>query len=440
MTSSLGRDIISVIKLQILVTAVGLITQIFLARYLGSEQKGVLDLFLLIPAVLASVIDVGLLSANTYLAGKRRVPTDILHSHSVLWSLLASIILLLVALVFRPSLQILFGNFNIAFLILSVTLAGPTLYFSLWSSLMYGIDKVQSVYRFNATTSILALVLYAIVAYTFGLKISAFLYATTAIIMVKAIAALVMLGYEVPIKLSVDIAALKISLSYGVAVYLGLIINTLHLRLDQFFVSSLKGPADLANYALAVRIAEIVWLLDYAIINASIFRITASTVEEATRITQRMARLVGSLIALACIIMAIAAPFVIPLVFGTDFAPAAIPLMLLLPGTIAWSLSRILAQFVAYQSGKPWQNMLVASSGFLLNLLLIVVLIPVWGIRGAAISSSFSHILNLALTVWIFRRLSKAEILPTFIPQKQDFVVLKEIVAQYVRGQGGSQG
>lgn len=440
MTSSLRRDIVSVVKLQILVTAVGLITQIFLARYLGSEQKGVLDLFLLIPTVLASVIDIGFLSANTYLAGKRLVPTEILHSHSMLWSLLASFILLIAALAFRPSIQSLFGNFRGTFLILAITLAGPTLYFSLWSSLMYGVDRVRSVYTFNATTSILALVFYGVVAYTFGLNISAFLYATATIVILKAVAALSIFGFEVPIKLSVDLAALKTSLSYGVAVYLGLIINTLHLRLDQFFVSSLKGPADLANYALAVRIAEMVWLLDYAIINASIFRITASSVEEATRITQRMARLVGSLIFIASLIIALAAPYVIPLVFGMDFAPAAIPLMLLLPGTIAWSLSRVLAQFVAYQSGKPWYNMLVATVGFLLNLVLIIVLIPMWGIRGAAISSTFSHILNFALTVWIFRRLSKGEILPTFIPQKQDFIVLKEVVAQYLRGRASAQG
>jgi O-antigen/teichoic acid export membrane protein len=439
MTSSLRRDIVSVVKLQILVTAVGLITQIFLARYLGPQQKGVLDLFLLIPTVLVSVIDLGLLSANTYLAGKKIVPTEILHSHSILWSLLASFILLIAAFAFRESLQSLLGNSLGRFLILAIALAGPTLYFSLWSSLMYGVDRVRSVYTFNAITSILALVFYGVVAYTFGLNISAFLYATATVVILKAVAALSIFRFDVPIRLSVDLSAVKTSLGYGVAIYLGLIVNTLHLRLDQFFVNSLKGPADLANYALAVRMAEMLWLLDYAIINASIFRITSSSAEEATHITQRMARLVGSLVFVASFIIALAAPFLIPLVFGIDFAPAAIPLMLLLPGTLAWSLSRVLSQFVAYQSGKPWYNMLAATLGFMLNLVLIIVLIPLWGIRGAAISSTISHIFNLALTIWIFRRLSKSKILPTFIPQKEDFVVLKEMTVQYLRGRASTQ-
>jgi O-antigen/teichoic acid export membrane protein len=432
MTSSLGKDIVGVAKLQVVITGAGFVTQIFLARYLGPERKGVFDLFLLIPTVLSSVIDMGLLSANTYLVGKKIAPGEVLHSHSVLWSILATAILAVAAIIFKPALHSLFGASIDSYLVLSVALAGPTLYFLLWSSLMYGKDRVRLVYQVNALSTILALIVYVVAGYFLNAGISAFLYATAAFVILKAMIGFTAFGLETPFRFSFNAAVLKRSLGYGIAIYLGLIVNNLHFRLDQFFVNYLRGPADLANYALAVRIAEMLWLLDYAIINASIFRITSSTVEEATRITQRMVRLIGSMVFLAAVILCLLAPAAIPLIFGEGFSPAILPLVFLLPGIVAWSISRVLAQFVAYQSGKPWYNMGTATFGFLLNLSLIVFFIPLWGIQGASIASSISYISILLLSVWVFRKLSKANIIRTFIPERQDFALLKTLASEYL--------
>jgi O-antigen/teichoic acid export membrane protein len=432
MTSSLGKDIVGIAKLQVVITGIGLVTQIFLARYLGPERKGVFDLFLLIPTVLSSVIDMGLLSANTYLVGKKIAPAEILHSHSVLWSILATVILVFTAIVFKPILHSLFGAAINSYLVLSVALAGPTLYFLLWSSLMYGMDRVRLVYQVNVLSAVLALLVYVAAGYFLNAGVSAFLYATAVFIAVKAIIGFVTVGFETPFRFSLNVDVLKQSLGYGIAIYLGLIVNNLHFRLDQFFVNYLRGPADLANYALAVRIAEMLWLLDYAIINASIFRITSSSVEESTRITQRMARLVGSMVLFGSVILCLLAPSAIPLIFGKGFSPAVLPLMLLIPGIIAWSISRVLAQFIAYQSGKPWYNMGTATVGFSLNLALIVVFIPLWGIQGAAVASSLSYISTLLLSVWVFLRFSKANIISTFIPQKQDLALMKDLVSEYL--------
>ena len=430
MTSSLRKDVVSVAKLQILITGIGFLTQVFLARYLGPEQKGVLDFFLLIPMVVASLIDLGLLPANTYFAGKRRVPTEILHSQSILWSLLVTLTLLLLAVAFHAFLQELFPTPRGTFLTLSIVLAGPTLYFSLWSGLMYGADRVQSVYRFNTLSSAATLLLYVAAAYFFRLSLEAFLYLSGGILLLKALVALLVPRTEIPLRISLNASAFRASLGYGIALYLGLMVNTLHFRLDQFFVNSIKGPADLANYALAVRIAEMVWLLDYAIINASVFRITASTVEEATRITQRMARLVGLIVIVASILLSIAAPFAVPLIFGTGFSPAVLPLILLLPGMLAWSLSRVLAQFTAYQSGKPWINTRASAIALVVNTILIIILIPRYGIAGAAVASSVSYFCNYLLVAQAFKRLSGTKLLSILIPTREDILTMKNAVSE----------
>lgn len=430
MISPLRKDILSVAKLQILFACVGFITQIFFARFLGPTQKGVLDLFLLIPTVLASLIDLGLLSANTYFAGKQLIPIKILHSHSFIWSLLASLILLFLVLFFPSAPQRIFGVLPNNTVMISVILSGPTMYVALWSALMYGIDRAKSVYQYNVVTAIGALILYLAIAFVFDWGLNGFLYATAAIIFVKSIVALTMLNSEKTFAITLDAQALKTSLSYGIALYLGLIINTLHFRLDQFVVNFMQGSADLANYALAVRISEMVWLFDYAIINASIFRVTASSAKESVLITQRITRLIGMGVLTASLLVALVAPVAIPLIFGNDFSPTVPPLILLLPGILAWSLARVLAQFVAYQSGKPWINMKASLYAFILNMFLLFIFIPLWGIAGAAIASSISYFCNFILLARAFKKLSGATLFLTIIPTKEDFALIKSIISE----------
>ncbi|MEX1274796.1 MAG: oligosaccharide flippase family protein [Bacteroidota bacterium] len=430
MSSPLGRDIFSIAKLQILFAGTGFLTQIFLARHLGPEQKGLFDLFLLIPTVLASVIDLGLLSANTYFAGKQKISIHVLHSHSFLWSLVSIVTLCLIFFGVQSTLQSLFPTLTGTQLFLSLLLAGPLMYFSLWSALMYGVDRVRVVYRFNVAVSAITLACYVFLAFVLHLNLSALLYATAGLSILKAAVALFALENTRPWKFTIDLRALKMSLTYGIALYLGLIINTLHFRVDQFMVNSMLGPAELGIYALAVRIAEMVWLLDYAIINASIFRVTASSPEDAARITQRVARLLGTMVLISSILLSLAAPIFLPLVFGDDFSPAVIPLLLLFPGILAWSLARVLAQFVAYQSGKPWLNFKASAIAFLINIVLVILFIPLWGIAGAAIASSISYFVNFALLAGMFKRLSGSTFKSILIPTHEDFALLKNFASE----------
>jgi len=437
MTSPFGKNIINIAKLQILFVGSGLLTQIFLARYLGPEQKGTFDLFLLVPTVLASIIDLGLLSANTYFAGKKVISIQTLHSHSLLWSLLSIIILFVIFIGLESGLLSLFHTLSGTTLLLSILLAGPTMYFSLWSALMYGIDRVRAVYQFNVVASFVTLFCYLFITFFLRLDLLSILYVTAGLNITKTLVALFVFNRERSWKVSVDPKALKTSLRYSIVVYLGLIINTLHFRIDQFFVNAMLGSAQLGIYALAVRIAEMVWLLDYSIINASIFRVTSSSPEEASRVTQRVARLVGTLVFGASIVISLAAPFIIPVVFGKDFSPSIVPLVLLFPGILAWSLARVLAQFVVYQSGKPWFNLKASAVAFLVNLVLIIILIPAWGITGAAIASSVSYVINFTFLARAFKELAKTNLKSILIPTHEDFVLLKALLSErrsmYVR-------
>ena len=421
MTNQLGRQIVGIAKLQLLTASIGLLTQIYLARLLGPEQKGILDLFVLVPTILASLSDFGLLSANTYFAGKNQISIRILHSHSICWAIVASCFIMGAGVLLQDSISALLKGLVGWNLLVAVVLAGPTMYIALWSSLMYGINRVRTVYLFNIFTGIGALVLYLILGTFLTLSINVFLIATAAFTVTKAIWAFLVTEPESLPILRFDVHSLKRSLGYGIPLYFGLIINVLHFRLSQFFVNWVGGAADLANFALASRMAEILWLMDYAIINASIFRITSTSPEEAAEITGRMGRIVGFMIFLASVGVALAAPFVVPFLFGKAFSPAVMPLIILLPGVLLWSIGRVLAQFIAYQMGKPWLNLRASFTAFAVNVLLMVILVPPFGIVGAAVSTSISFACNYAFLAFAFIRITKMGFSSMLIPTKGDF-------------------
>lgn len=432
MSSPITKALPSLFLWQALSVITGFLTQVVLARALGPHDKGIVDLFLLIPLVTASVLDFGLLSANTFFAGKGTLDLKILHSNTLVWSIGASLLALVVGIGWSSFAGSPFPALHSYQFLLAVLIVLPSLYFSLWSGLMYGSDHAESVYRVTGIVSLISLFAYgfAIVA---GTGLIGILYLSVGLAFLKGIVPLLLTARLLPLQLYLDRIALRQSIRYGIALFVGIAINTLHVRVSQFLVESMLGPAELGFYALAVRIAEMVWLLDFVVINASIFRITSSSLSESAKITQQMTRMIGLMVTALAIGVALASPILLPLVFGSDFSPAVRPLLLLLPGIIAWSLSRSVAQFISYQVGKPWYNTSAAGFAFLVNILASLLLIPALGIEGAALAAVLSYFCNLVILTLIFRKLSNATMISTFIPQREDIKMMKDLLTNTLR-------
>jgi len=103
-----------------------------------------------------------------------------------------------------------------------------------------------------------------------------------------------------------------------------------------------------------------------------------------------------STFSLAVIVLILAtARWVILLLFGREFIPAIAPMMILLPGTMLYLLSKVVVQFLGSR-GLPEvsASALLAAAG--INAALSWLLIPSYGTLGAAMASTLS---NLSLLV-----------------------------------------
>jgi O-antigen/teichoic acid export membrane protein len=94
----------------------------------------------------------------------------------------------------------------------------------------------------------------------------------------------------------------------------------------------------------------------------------------------------------------------VPIYYGPEFDAAVLPLLLLLPGVLGFALAR---PIFAIGQGKGQLQTLIAATGTasLINLVLNAVLIPQYGMLGAAVATSVGYGSMLVLHVIAAQRI-----------------------------------
>jgi O-antigen/teichoic acid export membrane protein len=186
------------------------------------------------------------------------------------------------------------------------------------------------------------------------------------------------------------------------------VVNLVSYRIELFVLDRYRGLDDVGIYSIAMQAAEAMWLIAAAVANA----IIAPAVHESDR---GAARIVGRGSVRALLItagvgalVALLAPFAIPVIFGEAFDGAAKPLLLLLPGVVLYAPVTVLVVYLSVRRGRPELSLTVAFVGMVLTLMAAFVLIPDHGSAGAAVASTIGYAAG-GLLAWVFfARLSRA--------------------------------
>ncbi|WP_254411871.1 flippase [Dyadobacter diqingensis] len=95
---------------------------------------------------------------------------------------------------------------------------------------------------------------------------------------------------------------------------------------------------------------------------------------------------------------------IVSIFFGTHFAPAAIPMMILSPLTLLIGLSNIFGIQILTPMSKDKEMMKIVLSGAFISLLLNYFLIPVFDENGAAFSNFFTELVVTVATYFVAKR------------------------------------
>jgi O-antigen/teichoic acid export membrane protein len=196
-------------------------------------------------------------------------------------------------------------------------------------------------------------------------------------------------------------------------------------RIDVFLVSSMTGTAALGVYSVAVAFAELALMCPNALGAALFKHLPASKADEQIRVLCHSSRMIGAIgFVTGAGVTTMSYPLVVGFM-GHRFAGAVVPLCLLVPGVIAMSVNYVFANYYA-ASGQPLVTGKCFGSGLLLNLAINLLLIPRWGIRGAAIASSFAYTLVTVMFTIRLRREHGLRLAELFLPRREDLAGLIE--------------
>jgi O-antigen/teichoic acid export membrane protein len=135
-----------------------------------------------------------------------------------------------------------------------------------------------------------------------------------------------------------------------------------------------------------------------------------------------------ALVLVGAIVIFFAAPPLIPLVYGKQFAHAGIVARALLPGIVAYSMMPTLATFFSQQLGRPRIPLIFSTISTVICAVLTVILLPRFGIVGGAIATSVSYCLAFTAAVIYFVRRTRIAPLRLFALSAGDLAPYRSLL------------
>ena len=378
---------------------------ILIARWLQPEGRGAYSLitqFHLI-AVAFGAMSVG--HATIHFSGNERYNVSAQVSNALVSSVILSFLTCIAIVVFRGWLCRIIPLNSIILIILLIVIPISILDGYLRSIL-------QSQYKFSWINiiEILQAVTFSgaiILLYTFVQpSLDKVIYAWMVSLLVGFVIVFWMLIKIAPVKLTINWRIFREHLSFGTKAHFSTVIGLLSLRFDQYILSYMTDKASVGIYSVAVTIAELILFLPDSV-SFILLPKTAhdNNVESRKLIIKTCWYVTGISAVTACILALLAIPLV-HYAYGTSYHDSLIALWILLPGMVAFGVSTITTPYFLGKLGKPHLGAIVAIVSLLSNIALNIVLIPIFKVNGAALSSTFSYFLATLVNLYLFNRVS----------------------------------
>ena len=230
-----------------------------------------------------------------------------------------------------------------------------------------------------------------------------------------------------------DRAYLRAAFRLGPVIEGSTLLVTLAQRLDLLIVYSILGEASAGRYAIAITLSQLALYGPAALTRAAFPRLAGLKDRDATALLAQLSRLTIAAVSLGVVILLAIVPVAIPLLFGSPFHAAILPTLVLTLGGIAWSEQWLLCRAAAAR-GAPIVYFRSFGVSLLCMIALDLILVPRWGLIGAAFASVSSGILGLAECARYYRAQVEVSSLRPYLPGPADFVSLFSLTKAVLAG------
>ncbi len=222
-----------------------------------------------------------------------------------------------------------------------------------------------------------------------------------------------------------DFNVFRTEIYYGIRSYFGIVTEFAVWRLDQLMLTAMATSTIVGLYTVAVAVAEITATLASSISDALMPEVAASNnVQDASTLLAKSLRLTLYAQFLTLIPLWIVAPYILSLVFGAKFIAATTALRILLIGSIVWSSALIIISGLN-GLGSPGLSTIARIASAATTIIALLLILPRWGMDGAAISSLLGYGVMLVIATVFFLRKTNFTLWELLCPQKDDISLAK---------------
>jgi len=406
-----------------------LVKNVITTRILGPEGRGLFGLLITIPDLLISVGNIGFGVGNAYLVAKKKYELRKILGNTFLVTSLLGGILIGAGYLLMSFQGILKGDFSTLsdFSTLVIFIIPIILLERFCHDLLLATQKVHLVNNLGLLTSLLPCILLPGLRLFTGESLSsamfAWVFATVAVALLSVFKLMALCNF----KTQISLPYIKESLHFGGRSLLGVFAGIFVRKVDVIFISSMLGATQLGFYAISISISEILVSLQSAITTPFMAIRYGLETQEASKVTPIAIRHVLFFSLVSAVLAAISGKYIIIILFGESFLPAYYSLLILLPGVIALSINE-LVKFDLYSHNLPEWVSMAEVSALVCNIILNFLLIPTYGIEGAAISTSISYFLAAIILLEKFRSRIRAPYSEILVLKKTELVnIAREI-------------
>jgi O-antigen/teichoic acid export membrane protein len=430
--SEFVRKSLSLFNTRILLLAIGLVQSVIVARLLGPTMLGVVTIIMLIPNYSDKFGRLGLGHAATYMISSGNLSVrnvgDTLFLLSIVFGLVPLFVL---PLYYHAFVEHLLSGYSVPVYILIILLASLPASFitNYFENILISYHDSASINRIRIISTVVGCITTIMLLLTTNIGYIAVL---VGVIGANWIAASVTIIYYMghgngfPRAMMPDFGVLKKLWSYGKLLYLSIIINYFHFYLDILLISLFLPSAEVAYYKLGVGLLERIWLVPKSL-STLLFPAVASTSGSAGEyLAARVCRNTVSILLMCISILMIFADPLITLLYGVDFLPAVLPMRILGLGIVFMGISRILFTYFNGK-GRTEINVYAPLLSMILNFVLNIILIPRYGIAGAAFASLISYILMAMVLLVLFVHMSQVSLRNTLVINKSDLAGYRKL-------------
>jgi len=432
--SSLSKNILQTLLVQIPNILLGLIAGIFITRLLGPEGKGVYAIFFANVEILVLFLSVGVNIGIVYFSANKKIQLKKIAGIAFWLLLISSIFAAVIIFSVKDEQHYLFpeGHDDSIFKWFLIS----TFIVSFTNSILNSFHKGQKEFKriniiilINSILSVSAFsVFYFAQKYlVFEMSIQNILLISIGIMLLNSV--LWIISYIDKIKIIPQLfritkQELALFFKYTSISFLGMVVNFLSYRLDIWIVSYYRGAEELGYYALAVGLAQFMLLFSKTMSSVIMPYLSEQETSERRRTYILFSKLNTSLVLLFFLGFFILGQYIIPFLYGEAFLPSVSPFYILIFAMLFTCMNQI--QTTYFASNDMNMYCLYANIvGVIATLVLDLILIPKFGIIGAAYASLCSYALNFMVLYVIQVFKIEKNFVNIFIVNRKD---IKEIL------------